>query len=139
VFCTQCGSTTSLQDSFCRTCGNAQEPPRPGTAIASGVAASPPLSTAAVKTNADFIAPLTIIGFLVGGFIGFVFRPSVFLIGQLPFAVVITRGAYLTGLEQLLRPTAETSFNQTMAAAVFGAVAGLMGGLLIKSVSSRRA
>ncbi len=35
---------------------------------------------------------LGIVGFLAGGVIGFLYRPSAFIIGQLPFDVVITRG-----------------------------------------------
>jgi hypothetical protein len=32
-------------------------------------------------------------GFLVGGLIGFLLRPAAFLVGQLPFEHVISRGA----------------------------------------------
>ena len=47
-------------------------------------------------------------------------RPSNILTGQLDFATVITRGANLTGLEQLLRSQAESSFNMMMFAALVG-------------------
>jgi len=67
-----------------------------------------------------------------------VMRPSALLIGQLPFGVVITRGAGLTGFDTLLRPTAETSFNQMAMAAVLGAVAGAFIGVLMRVLPARR-
>lgn len=70
---------------------------------------------------------LAILGFLSGGFIGFLLRPSSALVGQLPFAVVITRGAVLKGLDALLIPLAEQSFNSTLA----GSIIGLLGGIII--------
>jgi hypothetical protein len=143
VFCSHCGSATSQQDGFCRTCGTPQGVPSPAPAPApSGrapdVRIAPPGTPAAVAAP-DFSIALGIIGILAGGFVGFLMRPAVFLIGQLPFGVVATRGAYLTGLDQLLRSTAETSFNHMVAAAVVGGLAGVVAGWLIKSVSARRA
>jgi len=66
-----------------------------------------------------------IIGSVIGAFVGFLLRPSAMLVGQLPFGVVITRGAYLKDLEQLLVPTAQTSFNIMVAGAILGALAGM--------------
>ena len=43
------------------------------------------------------------LGAAIGGFLGFLLRPSVPLVGPLPFETVITRGANLTGLDSLLR------------------------------------
>ena len=74
---------------------------------------------------------LGIIGFVAGGFIGFLYRPSAFIIGQLPFDVVITRGANLKGVDQVLIPMAQTSFNNMMAIAVIGAAIGIVIGLLL--------
>lgn len=74
---------------------------------------------------------LGIIGFLAGGVLGFLYRPSAFVIGQLPFDVVITRGANLKGIDQVLIPMAQSSFNNMMAIAVLGAVIGIVAGLLI--------
>ena len=64
------------------------------------------------------------IGILVGGFLGFLMRPSVFLIGQLPFGTVITRGSALSGIDQLLVPTAQQSFNVMVLGALIGAAVG---------------
>ncbi|MGC9948270.1 MAG: hypothetical protein ABSF64_18040 [Bryobacteraceae bacterium] len=71
---------------------------------------------------------LGFLGFLLGGVIGFLLRPSATLIGQLPFRTVITRGANLSGLERLLVPTAQTSFNAMLVGAIIGAVAGVVAG-----------
>ena len=62
------------------------------------------------------------VGFLLGGFIGFLLRPSALLVGQLPFATVISRGTNLTGLDRLLVPTAEKSFNIMLVGAILGVV-----------------
>ena len=79
----------------------------------------------------DWLAlKLGIVGFLAGGLIGFLYRPSALIIGQLPFSTVITRGANLKGVEQMLIPMAQTSFNNMMVAAVIGAAIGLVIGLL---------
>lgn len=74
---------------------------------------------------------LGICGFLVGGFVGFQFRPAVTLVGQLPFETVITRGSNLSGLGVLLIPAAQTSFNYMLAGAVLGAACGLIAGALV--------
>lgn len=60
----------------------------------------------------------------IGGVLGFLLRPSVPLIGPLPFETVITRGANLTGLDSLLRGAAETSFNYMLVGVVVGALVG---------------
>lgn len=65
-------------------------------------------------------------GFIVGGFIGFLLRPTVALVGQLPFTVVITRGATLQGFDQLLVPAAQTSFNYMLVGGIAGVVAGFL-------------
>lgn len=59
-----------------------------------------------------------------GGLLGFLFRPSVPLIGQLPFGTVITRGSNLSGLDVILRGTAEQSFNYVVVGVIIGAIAG---------------
>lgn len=69
-------------------------------------------------------------GFFVGGCIGFLLRPSAFLVGQLPFVTVIARGSNLSGLDRLLVSTAETSFNYMMASAIVGAIGGFVIGLI---------
>jgi len=53
------------------------------------------------------------------------------LIGQLPFGAVITRGSTLKGVDQLLVPLAQKSFNIMMAGLVIGAAVGLVVGYMI--------
>ena len=72
-----------------------------------------------------------IAGFLIGGLFGFLARPSAFFVGQLPFEHVITRGASLKGVEQVMIPLAQRSFNITLMGAIIGAVAGIVIGYLI--------
>lgn len=63
-----------------------------------------------------------ILGAFLGGLVGFLLRPSLPLIGQLPFKTVITRGSNLTGLDVLLKSTAEQSFNYMVIGVIVGAV-----------------
>jgi hypothetical protein len=79
---------------------------------------------------------LIIVGILMGGVVGFLVRPSVPLMGQLPFSTVITRGANLRGLDQLLLGYARTSFNYLLAGLVLGAVIGLIAAFAIEKSSS---
>lgn len=74
---------------------------------------------------------LGIVGLLAGGLIGFLYRPSALIIGQLPFGTVITRGANLKGVEQVLIPMAQSSFNHMMTIAIIGAAIGITLGLLL--------
>jgi uncharacterized membrane protein YccC len=69
---------------------------------------------------------LAILGLLIGGVVGFLLRPSVPLMGQLPFTTVITRGANLRGLDQLLLGYARSSFNYLVAGVLLGALIGLV-------------
>lgn len=81
-------------------------------------------------------------GFVLGGFVGFLLRPSAPFIGQLPFVTVITRGANLSGLDRLLVPTAETSFNYMVSGALLvgmiGAVLGTICGLVFSFLFSKK-
>lgn len=70
------------------------------------------------------VKKFAIIGYYVGGLLGFLLRPSVFLVGQLPFGAVISRGAALSGLDLLLVPAAQNSFNVIVAVAIIGALIG---------------
>ena len=79
---------------------------------------------------------LTIVGVLIGSVVGFLLRPNVPLIGQLPFRTVITRGANLRGLDQLLLGYARTSFNYLIAGMVLGAVVGLIAAFAISGQKS---
>jgi hypothetical protein len=78
---------------------------------------------------------LVITSILMGGVVGFLLRPSVPLMGQLPFTTVITRGANLRGLDQLLLGYARTSFNYMLAGLVLGAVIGLIAAFAIEKSS----
>jgi hypothetical protein len=66
----------------------------------------------------------SLIGLIVGGGVGFLLRPTAFLVGQLPFGIVITRGEYLKGIDRLYKPTAEISFNYLLVGAIVGIVIG---------------
>ena len=82
--------------------------------------------------EASMTRKLTIAGLLIGGLVGFLLRPSVPLIGQLPFSTVISRGANLRGLDQLLLGYARTSFNYLLAGLVLGVVIGLIAAFVIE-------
>jgi hypothetical protein len=84
---------------------------------------------------------LVIVGLLIGGAVGFLLRPSVPLMGQLPFTTVITRGANLRGLDQLLLGYARSSFNYVVAGVFLGALIGLIAALALdksKAPTDRR-
>lgn len=66
------------------------------------------------------------LGSFVGAVVGFLLRPAVPLVGQLPLMVVLTRGANLQGLDRLVVPTAETSFNYMLVGGIIGTVLGLL-------------
>ena len=70
---------------------------------------------------------LTFLGIVLGGYIGFLNRPSALLVGQLPFNKIILAGTNLQGLDKLLVPVARTSFNYM----IIGAAIGLLGGLIL--------
>jgi|SRR5947209_6831085 len=77
-----------------------------------------------------------ILGVPIGGFIGFLLRPSG-LTGQLPFDVVITRGSNLKGLDELLVPLAQTSFNYMLAGAILTAIVGTFIGMVTSYLFSK--
>jgi hypothetical protein len=81
---------------------------------------------------------LTFLGILLGGIIGILTRPSVFLVGQLPLTAVLTRGATLSGIDQLLVPVAQSSFNHVALYTIVGGVIGLVVALLYGSASAGR-
>ncbi len=71
-------------------------------------------------------------GFLAGAFIGYIYRPSAFWIGQLPFKHVISRGTTLKGIDQVYIEVAEKSFNYLLAGGITGAILGIIAVLLYK-------
>ena len=86
------------------------------------------------KSAAGPIVSIGLGGAFVGGALGFLLRPASMLLGQLPFETVIMRGANLKGLDQILVPLAEKSFNVMMAGVIIGAVLGLGLGALVASL-----
>jgi len=72
------------------------------------------------------------IGIVVGGLLGYLLRPSAPLIGQLPFETVITQGANLRGLDQILVSFAQTSFNYLIVGMIIGGVCGALTGIFLK-------
>ena len=66
---------------------------------------------------------LVIAGAAIGSWIGFLLRPSVLMLGKLPFSAIVTRGSQFTGLDQILVPAAQASFNYVVVGAVLGGVA----------------
>ena len=79
---------------------------------------------------------LTIAGCFIGSVAGFLLRPSVPLMGQLPLSTVITRGTNLRGLDQLLLAHARTSFNYLIAGMILGAFLGWITSIAISSQKS---
>lgn len=71
-------------------------------------------------------------GFFVGAFIGYLYRPPAFLIGQLPFKYVISRGTTLKGLDQMYIPVAEASFNYLLGGGIAGAILAVAAVVLLR-------
>ena len=82
------------------------------------------------KSNGPMIG-IGVSGFLIGGLIAFLARPSEFIIGQLPFGIVVSRGADLKGMDQLLVPLAQESFNVMLIGAIIGGIAGMVIGYFV--------
>lgn len=129
MYCTHCGARGDERDSFCGSCGTAlgssSPAPTAPTWTTSGRDASLH-NNAELSVGSNRRMTFAIIGGLVGAMLGYVFRPSVFLVGQLPFSAVITRGGNLSGMDQLLVPAAQASFNLLVAGIVVGAVVGVV-------------
>ncbi|KGK99363.1 hypothetical protein LI82_04995 [Methanococcoides methylutens] len=70
------------------------------------------------------LAQLPLVGTLIGALIAYLLRPEAPQVGKLPLGVVMTRGADLTGTEEILIPIAEASFNYTITGAIIGAIIG---------------
>lgn len=85
---------------------------------------SQPFSTSQTRSHSG--SKWILAGSVVGGYIGFLMRPAVLLVGQLPLAVVISRGVFLRDLDRLLLPTAQASFNSMLGGAILGAVAAIL-------------
>lgn len=70
----------------------------------------------------------------VGAVIGFLLRPTDIFGHQLPLGTVLDRGANLHGINALLVPLAQRSFNDVMAGLLIGALAGA----IVGAISGRR-
>lgn len=80
------------------------------------------------RTTLQLPAPYGVLGLTgaaLGSFIGYLLRPSVPLVGQLPFTTVVTRGWLLEGLNLALLPIARASFNFVVAGLILGMIAGV--------------
>ncbi len=84
-----------------------------------------------MKNSNGLMIVIGTVGFFIGSFIGFLARPSAFLVGQLPFEHVISRGASLKGMDQILVPIAQRSFNTLLIGAIIGAIAGIVIGYFV--------
>ena len=82
------------------------------------------------KSNGPMVG-IGIIGFFIGSFFGFMLRPSTFMGIRLPFEHVISRGAFLTGLNTMYVPLAQRSFSFSLAGAIIGAIAGIIIGYFV--------
>jgi hypothetical protein len=67
-----------------------------------------------------------VVGGVVGAYIGFLLRPSIPLVGQLPAMVVLTSGQYLRGFDKVFVPTAQTSFGYLITGLVVGMLIAVM-------------
>ena len=80
-----------------------------------------------------FIGP-ALLGAAIGGFISFLFRPAAPFVGQLPFGVVISRGATLVGMDKMLVSYAGSSFNIMVVGIILNIVLGtVVGSFLSKT------
>lgn len=60
----------------------------------------------------------------IGFILGFLFRPAIPLIGQVPFSAAITGGLFLHGIEKLTRSYAQESFEYMVGFAIVGGLLG---------------
>lgn len=134
MYCVNCGTQLSAGDAFCSECGTETKVNLASGNRTAAVVARPASSASMTfpRSSSDLRMVLGAVGCFVGGFVGFALRPAVFLVGQLPFEAVITRGGTLRGMDQLLVPAAQTSFNVMVAGAVLGAFAGAVLGMFIR-------
>lgn len=125
-----CGISNKDNEGVCSGCGWSREK---SNAYQRGEIPASSLDTASIVARQDLTVKLGIGGALLGGLVGYLLRPSIFLIGKLPFFTVITRGASLSGFEQILVPAAQESFNIMF----IGVIIGSVGGLILSSIVSK--
>lgn len=131
-FCASCGTGLSPDWNHCPKCGQAKAThtlsPATTTLIQEIFLPEPASQRSRIfdddddpEDRAGSILPWSLFGIIAGGLIGFLLRPSIPIVGQLPFSVVITRGSNLDGVSQLLlHSTAQTSFDYMAIGALVG-------------------
>ena len=77
------------------------------------------------------VTPLVAVFAAAGALTGFLLRPTDVFGEQLPLSIVLTRGSNLHGLNRLLIPLAQRSFNEMVAGLILGAVLGAVVGTLL--------
>lgn len=99
--------------------------------FSSFIGATPGYVTYIMQSN-RIMDGIGMLGFFIGGFVGFLARPSAFLLGQLPLWHVFSRGAHLKGIDNLMVSFAQQSFNITLIGAIIGACAGITLGYFVE-------
>jgi zinc-ribbon domain len=160
MFCPRCGTSHADTDAFCGSCGapltatraatigGGAQPVAPRRAPAAAdselvatlrsVARERPALESLPSSSTSSAVTFGAIGLVLGALAGFVMRPSVFLIGQLPLGTVLTRGSNLSGMDQLLVPAAQSSFNLMVVAALVGAAIGAAVGVFLDKSAAQR-
>jgi hypothetical protein len=123
MFCPHCGAELRRQTRFCGECGHTTFAVDAGVNTASS---APRKEAGGQRIHRGSSTLLPAAGFVIGGLVGFLMRPAALIIGQLPFETVVTRGSMLSGLDVLLVPTAQASFNVMAIGAILGAVSGFV-------------
>ena len=86
-----------------------------------------------VKTFGSRLLGSIMLGSFLGAMVGFMHRPSVPAMGQLPFDTVVTRGEAVR-FDESVRPNAELSFNYLIGGGVLGAfIFGFAGMAMVRS------
>ena len=129
MYCEHCGA--QISGAFCSQCGERSPASHPSTLPEGIRSRSEDPGPSGSDSRSGLGVTLGILGLLVGAAIGYLVRPSVFLVGQLPFETVITRGGNLSGLDQLLVGAAQTSFNYMVGGAILCGAAGWVAGSII--------
>lgn len=84
----------------------------------------------------DFIVAFAVGGTIMGGYIGYLLRPTVPMLGKIPFPDLITRGSRLDGINPLLVSSARTSFNYFMAGVLLGIALGAITGYALSKLKN---
>ena len=133
IICPKCGSENAPGAMNCKNCRinlefAMQHPEQVSASVSKDFETKGGGDLKATSGPASHImtAPLVVLGLVVGGLFGFLMRPSYPLIGQLPFAAVITRGAELRSWDRALVPLAQESFNYVLLGSLLGAGAGFL-------------